>query len=301
MLSVHKTIKQIDAALARDGGAAFRTILQQEIANCTDAFRAEDDRYRSHLGGSQIGKKCERMLWLAYRWTHIEPTEPKMVRLFNRGHLEEARFIALFKQAGINLWTHDPNTGEQFRVSHLGGHFGSALDGVFGQIPDWPAGVSYGLGEFKTHNLKSFTKLLDTGVRKNKPEHWDQMQFYMGKNNLPVALYFATCKDNDELYAELVHFNHSDYQRILSKAERIIASPVPLPRLPQAAPTFNECKYCDMQSVCLGGKKALMNCRTCVNSFPAADGKWYCRAYSVELNKEQQKAGCGAHQYIAEL
>ena len=44
---------------------------------------------RPYLGMSQIGHHCERYLWLSFRWCFDSYFEPRMLRLFARGHREE--------------------------------------------------------------------------------------------------------------------------------------------------------------------------------------------------------------------
>lgn len=59
--------------------------------------------FRPHLGGSMIGKKCERELYYSFRWFKRPAFEGRMLRLFDRGHNEEFRFIAYLRSVGIEV------------------------------------------------------------------------------------------------------------------------------------------------------------------------------------------------------
>lgn len=72
-----------------------------------------DKPFRAHLGGSMIGKKCERELYYSFRWFKRPTFDGRMLRLFNRGHREEFRFVELLRSIGIevfeyaqSLWFH---------------------------------------------------------------------------------------------------------------------------------------------------------------------------------------------------
>lgn len=72
-----------------------------------------DKPFRAHLGGSLIGRKCERELYYSFRWFRRPSFAGRMLRLFDRGHKEEFRFVAYLRSIGINvreysqsLWYH---------------------------------------------------------------------------------------------------------------------------------------------------------------------------------------------------
>ena len=73
---------------------------------------------------------------------------------------------------------HDPDSGDQWRVSAVNGHFGGSLDGVAKGLPEAPK--SPAILEMKTHNEKSFKELMSKGVKNAKPQHYAQMTVYMG-------------------------------------------------------------------------------------------------------------------------
>lgn len=66
------------------------------------ASRQEDGR-RGHLGGSLIGRKCERELWYSFRWATKPEHNGRSLRLFDRGHREEYRFVNFLEDIGCEV------------------------------------------------------------------------------------------------------------------------------------------------------------------------------------------------------
>lgn len=268
-----KTLAAIDAAMFNDQGAKFRTLLKPLIAKMDDAYRGEGAPFRSHLGVSLIGKDCARELWYGFNWA-VKPVFPaQTLRIFNRGHLEEARFLALLQLINCELWF-ETEDGGQFRVSHVNGHMGSSLDGVARNIPDLnPGDLAY--TEFKTANHATFTKIKKNGIMAEKAQHYTQMQVCMHKASLPFGLYIVGNKNNDELYAEIIELNPEYAQSFLDRGESIVflrEAPKKLSR----SKTFYKCKYCDDLPICHGTEKPEINCRTCDFSKAEVDGSWTC-------------------------
>jgi hypothetical protein len=283
-----KTILAIEEALVKDQGATFRGILGKEIPLVGDAYSTNEEPFRSHLGASLIGRKCSRELWYAFHWTTRPNFEGRILRLFNRGHLEEARMISILKMIGCQVWSTD-QYGKQFRIKGHRHHYGGALDSVVMGIPDLP-GIAI-LAEYKTHSWKSFTKIEEEGCLKAKWEHFIQQQQYMGAYNLPYSLYMAVNKDTDALYLELIQYDPVQDSRYKQRAAMIIDSPAPPPKISEKASWF-DCKFCDHHAVCHQKKLPDKNCRTCQYSEPVDDGKWQCSYHCIDLPKELQFAGC---------
>lgn len=284
----------IEAAIAADQGRSFRRFLGQVIMNSPDAFRDEEDGFRSHMGASIMGGKCGRAIWYNFRWATKGNFTGRVLRLFNRGHLEEPRFIAALMTIGVTIFQVDAN-GKQFRISGSGGHYGGSGDGVGINLPGLPAGT-YCVLEFKTHNDKSFASLVKEGVRSAKFEHFVQMQQYMRKMGLTVALYMAVCKSSDEIYAEWVTLEPETADMFIGRADKIIW----MQRAPERigsppSPGNWDCKWCDHKPVCFLKVAPAVNCRSCAHSQPKDGGNavWYCNRYNTEIDKARQEAGCG--------
>lgn len=292
-----KTLNAIEEQIKSDQGAAFRTFLGKVIPHMGDAFRGADDAFRSHMGASQIGTECGRAVWYNFRWATKKQHPGRLMRLFNRGHLEEARFIAMLLAIGCQVYQQDEN-GNQFRISDCGGHFGGSGDGVAIGIPDLPAGQP-ALTEFKTHSAASFKKLQEQGVRDSKFEHYVQMQTYMRKMGIAAALYLAVNKNDDDLYGEIVYLDTATADQFIDRAHKIIPLHVAPERINES-PGWYKCKWCDHHPVCHTGKAPNVNCRTCHYSVPNTDdGKWYCVNDNTgrygPLSKEVQLTGCDAY------
>lgn len=294
-----KTLQAIEDALQKDQGATYRGHLGQLMPLAGDAYRTDEDDWRDHLGASLIGRECAREIWYGFRWATLKKFDGRMLRLFNRGHLEEPRFIALLLAIGCQVWQVDEN-GKQFRIQGHRGHFGGSMDGVALGIPDLPNEPV--LTEFKTHNDKSFAKLVSSGVMAAKWEHFVQMQLYMGENKLNWALYMATNKNDDAIHAELVQFDPTQYQRYKDRSVTIIESVAPPPRISET-PGWFKCKFCSSQDVChkLPGYKVAKTCRSCTESEPIDDGKWFCRKLNTIISRELQRKACDLYNIKPDL
>lgn len=262
---------------------------------------AQEDGMRSHLGASVIGRPCDREIWYSFRWATRKFFAGRILRLFNRGHREEERFVTWLRDAGIMIDPVDPVTKEQWRVSACDGHFGGSLDGIMWNVPGLEVFnlnlITKILGEFKTHNEKSFNKLVIEGVKKSKPEHYAQMQSYMKLKQLPLALYLAICKNNDEIHAEFVPFDAAMGDMLLGRAAHLIHSAFP-PRRISEDPSWFVCKFCDHHAVCHKRAPLQVNCRTCIFSKPVNDGQWHCSKWNGMIPLENQKKGCEHHVQI---
>ena len=233
-------------------------------------YDAQDISHRGHLGASIIGDKCSRKLWLGFRWATKVEWEPRMLRLFDRGKLEEDRFVEWLTAAGITVYQNDPATGKQYRFTGYKGHFGGELDGVgVGILPN-PF-----LLEFKTHGAKSFEELKAVGVEIAKWSHFVQVQIYMGVMSLTQAVYLAINKNTDEIYAETIPFDQEVYDAFVKRAQEIIDMPEPPIRLSNQA-SWWECKFCEHHALCHQKAVPEINCRTCVHSTPIENAQWHC-------------------------
>lgn len=319
----YKTLAAIKQAIESDQGAKFRTLLRGLMPLAEDAYRGDDFPFRSHLGASLIGEDCARKLWYDFHWTTKPKHSDRLLRLFNRGHLEEPRFVAMLEAAGIKVYQYE-SPGKQFKIALFGEHFGGSLDGVAESIPDVIGPV---LCEFKTHSYDSFVKLAGKnwndyvrdpdanpwqgeGVRSAHFKHYVQMQEYMAAYQLQYGLYLAVCKDDDSLYGEIVPADAAISGAFANRAREIIFATEPPARI-KNDPTWWQCKFCDKAPVCYGKTAPERNCRTCVHSKAEQHGSWTCRysetheddahakgepSLPFQLDKQAQFAGCKLYQ-----
>lgn len=286
-----------------------RRISQDVDDYCINTY---DDGFRWHLGASLIGQECQRAAWYGFRWagkmtySGATPEEQKrnharMQRLFNRGHREEFRFVEFLKGTGWEVYEYDTSkpmkeNGEypQFRVSGFGGHFGGSLDGI-GIPPE-----RYGLGrtpfllEFKTNGTGAgFQKLGKDGMQLAKPQHFAQMSTYGSDENYRFewGLYQNICKNDDDLHIEIVKLDWKLGDQMRTRAERIIRSQTPPPRLSDN-PTFWKCKGCDFFKQCHENGPLEKNCRSCKHAQPVDGGEWKCNLVSDIIPRDFVPQGC---------
>jgi hypothetical protein len=260
----------------------------------------EDGRnegFREHLGASLIGKPCERALWYDFRWVTAAQHSGRILRLFQTGHLEEERLVRDLRASGATVLEVDPETGRQFKVEALSGHFGGSIDGLAVGLRESPR--TWHVLEFKTHSAKSYAQLVAKGVAASKPQHAAQMQIYMHLMGLTRAFYLAVCKDTDALYAERIEADPAEAERLLAKASRIIDAPRPPSRISED-PAWFECRMCSHRAVCHEGAMAAVNCRTCLHSTPV-EGGWHCARHDRMRDYGQQLNGCRDHLFIPDL
>jgi hypothetical protein len=256
-----------------------------------------EDGNRPHLGASLIGHACERFLWMTFRWVDAKKFPGRMLRLFETGQLEEARLVKNLRRIGVEVHDVTPD-GKQWRVSDLGGHFGGSMDGACVGLPEAPK--TWHVLEFKTHSDKSFKELLSKGsVRFAKPQHFAQMQVYMGMTGMERALYMAVNKNDDTIYTERVEYDAVEFARLKARAERVINANEP-PLKISNDPSWHVCKMCDFHEHCHGETAPAVNCRTCAHSTPEmdGDGRWTCASINHEIGLIAQRMGCTSHRYI---
>lgn len=252
-----------------------------------------DDGFRNHLGASLIGHECKRYLWYTFRWVKHIIHSGRQYRLFNRGHKEEARFIEWLRGVGYQIWDLDEN-GKQVRITGVESHYGGSLDSV-GKAPEWlqaMAEIGPHLVEYKTHNDKSFNKLVKEGVRMAKPQHWVQMCTYGRYYGFKYSLYCAINKNDDELHFEIVELDWSVADENYRKAEEVIQAVRPPTRLSEL-PSYFTCKFCDLHDVCHKGAPYDKNCRSCDFATPIKGGAWYCGVHQGQIPDNVIKVGCG--------
>ena len=261
------------------------------ISECIDAsHERRQEPPRAHMGASLLGHRCDRYLWLQFRWAAPEKFPGRILRLFRRGQNEEATVIADLERIGCVL---RPGDG-QARVS-FGSHVSGSLDGIIEYGVPGASQTPHVL-EIKTHSKKSFDALEKDGVQKAKPMHYVQMQVYMHGTKLTRALYVGVCKDDDRLHCERVKYDESVALKAIERGRRI-ATTHRMPEPISADPSWYECKFCPAHDLCHVSKLTQeVNCRTCMFSSATPESTWICaRNDDDEIPLDYQRAGCGDH------
>lgn len=250
---------------------------------CQDLMQ---DGPRKHLGASVIGHNCKAHLWLHFRHAKRELFSGRMLRLFDRGQMEEARVMRWLQAAGWMM------LDAQARFSECNGHFGGSCDGILKPPPDLglPERI---LWECKTFKDGSDYKKLwtDRNLMISNKKHYSQMCLYGCAFGLEYGLYTAVNKNNDEIYYEIVKLDHTFAKSLVEKAASIIESnekPLGI----ASSKAYYECKNCVFSGICHDSEKPEMNCRSCRFASAVEGGNWKCEKFGI-IPTKNVKDGCG--------
>lgn len=244
---------------------------EQIMQEIDDMWRAMPRGERDYIGASEIGHACERYLFLKFhRFVWPEEFDPRMLRLFNRGHREEFAFEAMLKAIGFEVLDSCQGQGG-FRHGFFAGHW----DGMLRRNS-----LTYTV-EYKTHSDKSFKLLKLDGVKESKPMHYAQMCVYAKEQGADGMIYMAVNKNDDDLHIEVLPRDDDHAEQMHARAMRL-ASDFKLPKRIAKTITDHRCKFCNAKPVCFGVKPMRIDCRNCVNITKDEEaGKFVC-----ELGRE---------------
>lgn len=245
-----------------------------------------DNAERGYLGMSTIGSSCARKLqYSMYLVKPVARISKRIERLFNDGHSFEHKLCKLLEDAGL------PVTGRQIRLRCENEMWFGHIDGTI--LFD---GIEY-LAEMKTHNDKNFKNVVKVGMRKGKPEHYDQMTLYMGYGGWTKGIYFAYNKNDSDIYFEIVEFDPVHFEKLKRKMVDVIASDVLLPRIGNNSPTWYECKFCNVSDVCFNKVEVYPSCRSCKHVDLSNGNKWSCMLHGADdIPFPSQLEGCDSYE-----
>jgi hypothetical protein len=209
---------------------------------------------RRYLGASRLGVSCERALQYEFAQAPVDygrETQGRILRIFERGHVNEDCMVAWLRAAGFDLLTHKTN-GEQFGFSVVEGRLQGHIDGVF---VGGPEGFSYpALWENKCLGAKSWRDLEKHRLAVAKPVYAAQVAIYQAYLDLHEhpAIFTAVNADTMEIYAELVPFDAALAQRMSDRAAKVITATEVGELLPRSfsESTHFECKFCSWADRC---------------------------------------------------
>lgn len=257
------------------------------------------------LSMSELGSECDRALWFSFRWaSQHERLDGQKLRLFETGHIEEARMISDLRMVeGIEVEDLDPATSKQHKVYAIGGHVRGKLDGLVQGLIEAPKVIH--VLECKSHNDKSFKELTKKKLQKAKTAHWLQCQFYMHLKQLTRCLYYAVNKDKDAEYQERIEYDPVAVMRMLVRLERIIGSNQAPSRISEDQKALG-CLLCKHKAVCSKSEFGRNHCRTCLHATPIIDKEdtaatWLCERHNKTLSADEQRAGCGSHLFLPDV
>lgn len=261
-------------------------LLTKTIDQIDHALEAsQDTSIRKYLGASSIGRECSRELWYGFRWYKRICFPGRILRLFDRGHTAEPRYIEILRASGLTIWSHKEN-GDQIDVHACFDHFSGHADGFGCGLTEHIDPATFFVIEIKTHKKSLFASLKKKGVRKAFWEHYVQANIYGYLRGVQHIVYCAVEKDTDDLYMELETVSEPIAKKSLARAEYIIFSEEPPPRI-SASATWYKCKFCNYAGTCHGSDLPEKNCRSCKHSMPVKDrGRWACFKHQVELTDD---------------
>lgn len=264
--------------------------MTQELKKLIDTAieRNATTRQSNSLSPSMLNNPCARHVFYQFRWASNPPKHSaKMLRIFNRGHRDEAQMIEWLKQAGIHV-THERD-GKQLGYEDFNGHVKGFVDGIV-EIDGKKS-----ILECKTVNEGTYKVISNTGLQGGKKDHYLQIQLYMYFMKIHSALYMAINKNTDDIYLEHVIYDESSIVNHI----RLIAELIYTQTIPEQAHTtpkgylchrFGGCPH---MAVCFSGVESLQTCRSCMHSEPYTLGgveknSWHCKKHDAILTLDDQ-------------
>lgn len=271
-----------------------------KVTNAINSYceTLQDAGFKTRIGASIIGDPCERKIWLNFRWTGKRQFDGRMIRLFERGELEEARFIRWLEGIGCEVQARGAD-GKQFAVECASGHGGSRMDGVVFLPEAWGIAEPL-LFEGKTNGTGSgYNKICEDGFDKASAKHWAQACMVGFLAEIKHVLYIITNKNDDALEVQIKALDMKLGAEMVAKTERIKDAAEPPPRMNGArSKAFLACKMCDRKGVCWNDEQVEKNCRSCKFGIPCNEGVWQCAQHGGPIAKHVIPIGCKKYESI---
>lgn len=227
------------------------TFLQQKpgTIDAINRHYEEERRPRHHLGLSQAGHECKRLLWYTHQGYEGKAIEGRVLRLFQLGNLLEDQVVSDLRACGMIL--HGSQREVVFTQDGvtLRGHIDGIVNGLI-EAPKTPH-----LFECKSANDKKFKELVKLASYQlwNIVYYW-QVQIYMLGLGLKRAVVFVYNKNDSELYMERIRLEKEATIEKLNSVFEAITSPVVPDRLCPRA-DFYLAKWCSYYDRCFGCAK----------------------------------------------
>lgn len=246
---------------------------------------------RKYLGMSLIGDDCLRKIWYSFRaydqnsstkaWNPNDP-EGRKFAIFKMGDKVEELVIDTLRSAGYEIQGQQDSF--QDMDSSAGFLFRGHCDGIL--IDD--LGQKKFILEIKSANKNRFEKFQKTGVKKNSPTYFAQVQLYMHYSRISESIFVILNKDDCSLYTERIHYQSIEALELIQKAKKILTANEPPKRITEKESVH--CTFCDFKYTCFGAGfdvQERQDCRTCKHFKVHSDLKLTCE--NEENKKEQAK------------
>ena len=200
--------------------------------------KLEQNEPRRYLGGSVIGKECDRQLYYEYHQPILNK-DPRIERIFNLGHLLESYVIALLKFSGYEVY-HDDGTGQ---YGFKDGKIAGSIDGVI-IINGEPH-----LLEIKSASDKRFNEMVKVGVEQSDPVYYVQQQVYMHYMDLKKSCFVAINKNDSSIHSEIIEYDRMCAEYYINRGKEIVEMKSE-PERKYKSKAFWKCKLCQYRNIC---------------------------------------------------
>lgn len=267
----------------------FPRLLADRITAAVDDVTAKPGKFSWRIKVSALGGPCVAKQWYGFRWVAKKGIPGKLARIFEDGNTYEPRIVEWLRASGWTVQDKDPSKigtkYEQWNFKALDGHISAFLDGI-GSHPEFTEGVDV-LIEAKSYNKRRFGELVrHKAVKAADYEYYVQICCYMEAYNLPWCVFFCVCKDDADLYIEVVPRDPDTATRAMRIATTVRDSRARPGRIAET-PSYHKCQQCDFVDVCHLGSTPLRNCRSCVNAIATDGGKFGCATFNELIPNEK--------------
>lgn len=274
--------------------------------NAVDSALEEDFNKKNNvnfgnLGVKDLGKECDRELWLIYRWAvkpYFKSSQIKKIQAGYRGEKLQADRLRLVE--GIELWTKGEDD-KQIKVTAVNGHISGRIDGVIVGLKEAP--TTPHVWEHKVANTRKYESLKKLLIKdKEALQLWDfiyYIQAIIEMYLMGLDRHYLTCSDYGETETISIRTNSANKvaKEYINRAADIIESTV-IPDKISLNSESDNCKYCNMKQLCHGEQIMQPTCRSCAHGSPNMDGGWNCSYHNTVLtNNKEQYYGCQDHVY----
>lgn len=263
------------------------------IWRAREAAAAERPLYLTGgISASMVGTECDRALFYELRWVSLpEQVSGRILRIFERGDIEEQRVYADLRAAGVEI-------DEQAEFAAVQGFLRGRADGIATGILEAPKARH--VLEIKSAKASDWRAVQKHGVAKAKPLHWHQLHAGMASLGIDRGFYVMVNKDTEEILTERISLDPEIAARTEARVARIVDTHDAPGRLNDDPGAFS-CRFCKHRAVCHEGAPARRNCRTCIHWSFTRDGLGHCERFDRPLRRDRQADGCPAHLYLPSL